>query len=113
MVAVPQPATSSIYAARRQALMEAIGPNAVAVVRSLPERVRNGDSHYGFRQHSDVLYLTEVDLAPEGAVHFPAIDPSVWQETDRVPGEPGPRDDAGFAFVTYRRRDRPARAEPA
>lgn len=62
---------------------------------------------------ADVLHLTEVDLAPEGAVHFPAIDPSVWQETDRVPGEPGPRDDAGFAFVTYRRRDRPARAEPA
>lgn len=58
MVAVPQPAPSSIYAARRQALMEAIGPAGVVVVRSLPERVRNGDSHYAFRQQSDVLYLT-------------------------------------------------------
>ncbi len=58
MVAVPQPAPSSIYAARRQALMEAVGPTGVVVVRSLPERVRNGDAHYAFRQQSDVLYLT-------------------------------------------------------
>ncbi len=58
MVAVPQPSPSSVFAARRKALMDAIGPDAVAVVRSLPERLRNGDSHYPFRQHSDVLYLT-------------------------------------------------------
>ena len=48
----------SVFAARRQAYMEALGPGAVAIVRSLPERVRNGDSHYLFRQHSDVAYLT-------------------------------------------------------
>src|SRR5690606_16764142 len=29
-----------------------------AIVYSLPERVRNGDAHYRFRQHSDVVYLT-------------------------------------------------------
>ncbi|WP_261969959.1 dihydrofolate reductase [Prosthecodimorpha staleyi] len=63
--------------------------------------------------HADVLHLTEVDLAPAGTVRFPAIDPLIWQETARVPGERGPRDEAGFAFVTYRRRDRTARAEPA
>jgi len=38
--------------------MQAIGPEAVAIVRSLPERVRNGDVHHRFRQHSDVFYLT-------------------------------------------------------
>ena len=38
--------------------MDMIGPGGVVVVRSLPERLRNGDSHYPFRQHSDVLYLT-------------------------------------------------------
>jgi len=48
----------AIYAARREAYMQAMGPQAVAVVRSLPERVRNGDAHYTFRQHSDLLYLT-------------------------------------------------------
>lgn len=48
----------AIYAARRDAYMQSLGPGAVAVVRSLPERIRNGDSHYAFRQHSDLVYLT-------------------------------------------------------
>ena len=48
----------SIFAARREAFMQAIGPRAVAIVSSLPERLRNGDAHHRFRQHSDVYYLT-------------------------------------------------------
>ncbi|MBA3397376.1 MAG: Xaa-Pro aminopeptidase [Deltaproteobacteria bacterium] len=48
----------AVFAARRDAYMAAIGPNAVAVVRSLPERLRNGDAMHPFRQHSDILYLT-------------------------------------------------------
>lgn len=48
----------AVFAARREAFMQAIGPSAVAVVRSLPERLRNGDAHHAFRQHSDVFYLT-------------------------------------------------------
>ena len=48
----------AVFAARRDALMQVLGPNAVAVVRSLPERLRNGDAFHPFRQHSDVLYLT-------------------------------------------------------
>lgn len=48
----------SVFAARRDALMQAIGPNAVLVLRSLPERLRNGDSFHPFRQLSDLLYLT-------------------------------------------------------
>src|SRR4029079_11378295 len=48
----------SVFAARRDAYMQALGPDAVAVVRSLPERLRNGDSFHPFRQISDLLYLT-------------------------------------------------------
>lgn len=48
----------SIYAARRAAVMAALGPRAVAIVAALPERLRNGDARYGFRQHSDLYYLT-------------------------------------------------------
>ena len=48
----------AVFAARRDAYMQAIGPGAVAVVRSLPERLRNGDAYYPFRQQSDVFYLT-------------------------------------------------------
>jgi len=48
----------TVFRARRDALMRALGPTAVAVVASLPERLRNGDAFHGFRQQSDVVYLT-------------------------------------------------------
>src|SRR6185436_18088404 len=46
------------FAARRDAYMQTLGTGAVAVVRSLPERMRNGDAYHAFRQHSDLIYLT-------------------------------------------------------
>jgi Xaa-Pro aminopeptidase len=48
----------AVFAARRDAFMQAIGPDAVAVVRSLPERLRNGDAFHPVRQLSDLYYLT-------------------------------------------------------
>jgi Xaa-Pro aminopeptidase len=48
----------AVFAARRDAYMQAIGPTGVAVVRSLPERLRNGDAFHPFRQLSDLVYLT-------------------------------------------------------
>ena len=48
----------AIFAARRADYMAAIGPDAIAIVRSLPERLRNGDAFHPFRQSSDVVYLT-------------------------------------------------------
>ncbi len=48
----------AVFAARRDAYLRALGPDAVAVVRSLPERLRNGDSYHPFRQISDLYYLT-------------------------------------------------------
>jgi len=48
----------AVFAARRDAYMQAIGTGGVAIVRSLPERLRNGDAFHPFRQHSDLVYLT-------------------------------------------------------
>jgi len=48
----------ALFAARRDALARLLGPDAVLVVRSLPERLRNGDAYHPFRQISDVHYLT-------------------------------------------------------
>ena len=48
----------AVFAARRDAYMQAIGPAGVAVVRSLPERLRNGDAFHPFRQISDLVYLS-------------------------------------------------------
>jgi dihydrofolate reductase len=48
---------------------------------------------------ADALELTEVEADPAGDVVFPAVDPAVWSETEREPGE-------GFAFVRYERSGR-------
>jgi Xaa-Pro aminopeptidase len=48
----------TVFAERRARLMERLGPRAALILASPPERLRNGDTHYKFRQDSDILYLT-------------------------------------------------------
>jgi Xaa-Pro aminopeptidase len=55
---IPSAAELQEYAARRARLMQAIGPDGVAIVPSAHEVIRNRDVHYKFRQDSDFLYLT-------------------------------------------------------
>lgn len=53
---------------------------------------------------ADRLYLTEVDLFPEGDVVFPPVDHTAWRETSR---ETHPRvegDDAGFVLRVLDRK---------
>lgn len=52
---------------------------------------------------ADRVVATEIDLAPEGTIFFPVLDPKEWREVSRQPGERGPRDEADFAIVTYER----------
>ena len=51
------------------------------------------------------LYITDVDLAPEGDVRFPAIDPARWREVKRDKIPRGERDEADSEFVEYVRRN--------
>jgi dihydrofolate reductase len=53
---------------------------------------------------TDRMRLTEVDLAPEADVFFPAIDWSEWVETARETPPRAPGDDAACAFVIYDRK---------
>ncbi|NCT66885.1 MAG: Xaa-Pro aminopeptidase [Rhodanobacteraceae bacterium] len=46
------------YARRRRQLMRMAGPDAIVIVAAAPERVRNHDAHYPYRQDSDFHYLT-------------------------------------------------------
>ena len=46
------------YARRRKQLMRIVGEDAICIVPAAPERVRNNDSHYPYRQDSDFQYLT-------------------------------------------------------
>jgi Xaa-Pro aminopeptidase len=48
----------SEYARRRRQLMRMIGRDAIAIVSAAPERIRNNDAHYPYRQDSDFHYLT-------------------------------------------------------
>lgn len=51
---------------------------------------------------ADRLYLTEIQAEYPGDAHFPALDTSDWQESDRqVNVSP---DGLGYHFVTYQRR---------
>ncbi len=43
---------------RRRQLMELAGRGAIIIVPAAPERIRNNDAHYPYRQDSDLVYLT-------------------------------------------------------
>ncbi|HXH00934.1 MAG TPA: aminopeptidase P N-terminal domain-containing protein, partial [Xanthomonadaceae bacterium] len=46
------------FARRRRQLMRMTGDDAILVLPSAPERIRNRDTHYPYRQDSDFWYLT-------------------------------------------------------
>jgi Xaa-Pro aminopeptidase len=56
--ATPSIMSQTEFARRRRAVMERIGPQAVAIVPAAPQRLRNHDVHYPYRQDSDFRYLT-------------------------------------------------------
>ncbi len=46
------------FSQRRHQLMELMEPNSIAVLTAAPERIRNRDCEYAYRQDSDFQYLT-------------------------------------------------------
>ncbi len=46
------------FVRRRRQLMRMAGENAILVLPAAPERIRSRDTHYPYRQDSDLLYLT-------------------------------------------------------
>ncbi len=46
----------------------------------------------------DRLYLTEVDIQPEGDVFFPEFDPGDWRESWREAHEPDAKNEHGYIF---------------
>jgi Xaa-Pro aminopeptidase len=49
---------SAVYAVRRRRVLEAMGPDAVALFLGARLAPRSGDTHFPFRQDSDFQYLT-------------------------------------------------------
>ncbi len=53
------------------------------------------------------LYLTHVDLEPDGDAVFPPVDPALWKRVRQESHRPGAEDEAAFTFADYARK--PAR----
>lgn len=60
--------SQSEYAQRRQQLITQLKPNSIALIQAAPELIRNGDTQYAYRQHSDFYYLTGLAEADAIAV---------------------------------------------
>jgi Xaa-Pro aminopeptidase len=54
---------------RRQQFFQQLPPNSIAILPAAKTILRNGDSHYPFRQHSDFYYLTGLN-EPEAVAVF-------------------------------------------
>lgn len=53
--------------------------------------------------HADRLYISHVDLEPEGAVVFPEIDEKTWKTVQNLPVTADPRDEADYSITIYDR----------
>ncbi|MBL7798073.1 MAG: dihydrofolate reductase [Saprospiraceae bacterium] len=51
----------------------------------------------------DKLYLTEVDIEPEGDVFFPEINPAEWRETWREEHQADEKNECGWVFRVLER----------
>lgn len=61
----------SEFKKRRKRLMQRIGTGNIAIIGSAPNRVRNRDVNYPFRQDSDFYYLTGFNEPDSLAVFIP------------------------------------------
>jgi len=52
---------------------------------------------------ADRMYITQVDLEPEGDAYFPPIDFEQWKPGGEIDVEPSPKDTAAFRVRVYRR----------
>ena len=54
----PLAISQKTYARRRAQLMRMAGDDAIVIVPAAAQRIRSRDTHYPYRQDSDVLYLS-------------------------------------------------------
>ncbi len=62
---------NSEFIRRRKQLMEKMGPRSIAIIAAAPERYRNADADYAYRQDSDFYYLTGFKEPEAIAVFIP------------------------------------------
>ncbi|KKB79961.1 diacylglycerol kinase [Devosia soli] len=66
--------------------------------------IGGGDIYAQALAFADRLYITHVDLEPQGNIVFPAIDPEIWAVVDEPQVVPSEKDAASYAIKVYERR---------
>ena len=66
--------------------------------------IGGGELYAQLMNRADRLYISHVDLSPDGDVRFPAIDPAVWEVVDQPDVVPSEKDSATYRVKVYERR---------
>lgn len=66
--------------------------------------IGGGEIYAQVMPRADRLYISHIDLAPEGDVRFPEIDVLEWAVIDVPEVAPDPRDAASYRVKVYERR---------
>lgn len=76
--------TQADFAARRHAFLAKLPKNSLAIIAAAPEKVRNNDVHYPYRQDSDFYYLTGIAESETIAVFSPGHEQGDYLLFNRV-----------------------------
>ncbi|KKC35578.1 diacylglycerol kinase [Devosia epidermidihirudinis] len=79
---------------------------AIAVADGVDEVmiIGGGDIYAQLMNVADRLYISHIELNPEGDVLFPVISPEQWIVVDSPEIEPSPKDEARYRVNVYERR---------
>jgi dihydrofolate reductase len=66
--------------------------------------IGGGELYAQLMPQADRLYVSHIELAPEGDVRFPAIDPQIWAIVDSPAVDPSAKDEAAYRVNVYERR---------
>ena len=82
---------------RARAIAEADGVDEIMIIGG-------GELYAQLIGRAERLYITHIDLSPEGDVRFPAIAPEQWTVVDLPEVTPSPKDEATYRVNVYERR---------
>jgi dihydrofolate reductase len=66
--------------------------------------IGGGELYAQLMARADRLYISHIDLSPEGDVRFPAIKPEDWAVIDLPEVAPSAKDEASYRVKVYGRR---------